>query len=96
MVDNSTPAAVGKRRRIVGDERVALGADLVRRYTAGESIRALAAATGRSYGFVHRVLAEAGVQLRKRGGPRRRKATAEQGAAAPGGASGKRAARSVD
>jgi hypothetical protein len=38
-----------------------------------ESIRALASSTGRSYGFVHRVLTESGVQLRQRGGARRRK-----------------------
>jgi predicted transcriptional regulator len=50
-----------------------LAKDLVKRYTSGESIRALAASTGRSYGFVHRVLTESGVQLRQRGGARRRK-----------------------
>jgi hypothetical protein len=33
----------------------------------------LAASTGRSYGFVHRVLTGSGVQLRQRGGARRRK-----------------------
>lgn len=49
--------------------------DLVKGYTRGESIRALAAATGRSYGFVHRVLCESGVHLRPRGSPRSRTAT---------------------
>ena len=62
-----------KGRRIVGTERQTLAKDLVKRYTSGESIRALAASTGRSYGFVHRVLTESGVQLRQRGGARRRK-----------------------
>src|SRR5258705_11400424 len=62
-----------KGRRIVGAERQTLAKDLVKRYTGGESIRALAASTGRSYGFVHRVLTESGVQLRQRGGARRRK-----------------------
>jgi hypothetical protein len=62
-----------KGRRIVGAERQTLAKDLVKRYTNGESIRALAASTGRSYGFVHRVLPESGVQLRQRGGARRRK-----------------------
>jgi hypothetical protein len=47
--------------------------DVVQRYTSGESIRSLAAATGRSYGFIHRVLTESGVQLRQRGGARRRR-----------------------
>src|SRR3954466_7202581 len=62
-----------KGRRIIGAERQTLAKDLVKRYTNGESIRALAASTGRSYGFVHRVLTESGVQLRQRGGARRRK-----------------------
>ena len=44
-----------------------------RRRGWAKSIRALAASTGRSYGFVHRVLTESGVQLRQRGGARRRK-----------------------
>jgi hypothetical protein len=63
----------GKGRRIVGAERQTLAKDIVKRYTSGESIRALAASTGRSYGFIHRVLTESGVQLRQRGGNRRRK-----------------------
>jgi hypothetical protein len=63
----------GKGRRIVGAERQTLAKDLVKRYTSGESIRSLASSTGRSYGFVHRVLSESGVQLRQRGGARRRK-----------------------
>src|SRR3954465_13800827 len=62
-----------KGRRIIGAERQTLAKDLVKRYTSGESIRALAASTGRSYGFVHRVLTESGVQLRRGGGARRRK-----------------------
>ncbi|ONI71180.1 transcriptional regulator [Actinosynnema sp. ALI-1.44] len=48
-------------------------ADLKKKYEKGASIRALAKLTGRSYGFVHRILAESGVQLRARGGgPQRR------------------------
>ncbi|WP_028649377.1 helix-turn-helix domain-containing protein [Nocardiopsis sp. CNT312] len=57
-----------KRPRVSGEERTALGAELRRRYEAGESIRMLSAATGRSYGFVRTVLEEAGVELRGRGG----------------------------
>ena len=60
-------------RRIVGQERATWGKDYVKRYSAGESIRTIAADTGRSYGFVHRVLTENGVTLRKRGGPRARR-----------------------
>ncbi|HEV2929309.1 MAG TPA: helix-turn-helix domain-containing protein [Propionibacteriaceae bacterium] len=59
-----------KGRRIVGDERAALAKELAERYAEGENIRQLAAATGRSYGFVNNVLTEAGVQLRGRGGAR--------------------------
>ncbi|MEU1232559.1 helix-turn-helix domain-containing protein [Micromonospora aurantiaca] len=66
-------APTAKGRRLIGSERQALAGELVRRYTAGESIRTLAEATGRSYGYIHRILTESGVQLRQRGGARRRK-----------------------
>ena len=39
----------------------------------GASVRALAESTGRSYGFVHRVLSETGVTLRGRGAGHRTK-----------------------
>ena len=61
-----------KGTRGTGEERSDLASDLKRRYDNGESIRALAAATGRSYGFVHRLLLEAGATLRGRGGATRR------------------------
>jgi hypothetical protein len=77
------PEPIGKGRRIVGAERQTLAKDLVKRYNAGENIRGLAASTGRSYGFINRVLHESGVQLRERGGARRRKrATSERAASA--------------
>jgi predicted transcriptional regulator len=76
MAATGTTTSTEKGRRIVGAERTTLAKDLVKRYTGGESIRALAASTGRSYGFVHRVLTESGVQLRQRGGARRRKKAA--------------------
>lgn len=60
-----------KGTRVTGADRSKLATDLRKRYTAGESIRALAAATGRSYGFIHRLLAESGVALRSRGGATR-------------------------
>ncbi|KUJ40925.1 transcriptional regulator [Streptomyces rimosus subsp. rimosus] len=50
-----------------------LAADLKEKYDSGASIRALAEETGRSYGFVHRVLSESGVTLRGRGGATRGK-----------------------
>ncbi|CAM5709506.1 hypothetical protein SFUMM280S_08101 [Streptomyces fumanus] len=46
-------------------------AALKKKYDAGASIRALAEETGRSYGFVHRMLSESGVTLRGRGGATR-------------------------
>jgi hypothetical protein len=60
-------------RRIVGQERATWAKDYVRRYGQGDSIRKIASDTGRSYGFVHRLLVESGVTLRKRGGPRPRR-----------------------
>ena len=60
MAATGTATSTEKGRRIVGAERQTLAKDLVKRYTSGESIRALAASTGRSYGFVHRVLTESG------------------------------------
>src|SRR3979409_2170538 len=69
----TTTTSTEKGRPVAGGEPQTLAKDLVKRYTSGESIRALASSTGRSYGFVHRVLTEAGVQLRQRGGARRRK-----------------------
>lgn len=55
-------------RRILGEERAAMTRDLLARYKAGESIQQLADSTGRSYGFVHRILSEGGVTFRPRGG----------------------------
>ena len=60
-----------KGTRVTGPERAEMATDLKSRYEAGESIRALAIATGRSYGFIHRILTEQGVSLRGRGGSTR-------------------------
>jgi Helix-turn-helix domain len=65
-----------KGTRVTGTERNKLATDLKKRYDSGESIRALATATGRSYGFIHRILTETGVALRGRGGATRGKAVA--------------------
>ncbi|ETK38114.1 MULTISPECIES: helix-turn-helix domain-containing protein [Streptosporangiaceae] len=62
-----------KGTRVTGADREKLASDLKKRYSAGESIRALAASTGRSYGFIHRILSESGVTLRGRGGATRGK-----------------------
>jgi predicted transcriptional regulator len=62
-----------KGARVTGDDRAKLAGELKKKYTSGSSIRALAEETGRSYGFVHRVLSESGVPLRGRGGATRGK-----------------------
>ncbi|MEV7465311.1 helix-turn-helix domain-containing protein [Streptomyces kronopolitis] len=56
------------RRLLPGAERDRVAAGLKKKYEAGASIRALAEETGRSYGGVHRLLADAGVTFRSRGG----------------------------
>jgi hypothetical protein len=65
VADTST---IRKGTRVTGADRSKLATDLKARYDAGESIRSLATATGRSYGFIHRILTETGVALRGRGG----------------------------
>ncbi|WP_078279462.1 helix-turn-helix domain-containing protein [Mycobacteroides franklinii] len=56
-----------------GAERAQERAVLKAAYEAGASIRALAAAHGHSYGYVHDALSETGTQLRGRGGTNRRR-----------------------
>jgi hypothetical protein len=65
-------ATLRKGTRVTGEDRSKLATDLRNRYAAGESIRSLATATGRSYGFIHRILTETGVALRGRGGATRK------------------------
>jgi hypothetical protein len=70
------PPVVGTlepNRPIAGRERIAVTEHCVRRYGAGDSIRSIASGLGRSYGFVHRILIEAGVTLRRRGGAMRKR-----------------------
>jgi hypothetical protein len=69
----ATVAQLKKGIRVTGAEREKLAQTLVKRYEAGASIRELAKSTGRSYGFIHRVLDESGVTLRGRGGATRSK-----------------------
>jgi hypothetical protein len=67
---------IAKNKRIVGLERAQLAATVKMKYNAGESVRGIAEDIGRSYGFVHRLLEEAGAPLRPRGGSRKRAAAA--------------------
>ena len=64
-----------KGTRVTGGERDTLTGQLKGKYERGASIRALAAESGRSYGFVHRILSESGASLRGRGGATRKKAS---------------------
>jgi hypothetical protein len=68
-------AELKKGSRVTGGDRDKLAADLKKKYEAGQSIRLLAEGSGRSYGFVHRILSESGATLRGRGGATRRKAS---------------------
>ena len=61
-----------KHARITGPQRDQLAIKLKAAYERGTSLRALAELYGRSYGFVHRLLLQAGVQMRSRGGKRLR------------------------
>jgi Helix-turn-helix domain len=63
--------ALAKGSRITGTQRTTLASQYAKRYSAGESIRKIADDAGRSFGFVHGVLKEAGVELRGRGGATR-------------------------
>jgi Helix-turn-helix domain len=73
LTKGAAVAELKKGARITGGDRNKLAADLKRRYSSGSSIRDLAGETGRSYGFVHRMLSESGVSLRGRGGATRGK-----------------------
>lgn len=63
-----TSADLGKWTKITGTDRRNLAGQLRRKYERGSSIRELAGEHGRSYGFVHTMLNEAGTTLRPRGG----------------------------
>lgn len=65
-----------KGARVTGGDRSKLADELTQKYSTGVSIRALAEETGRSYGFVHRMLTESGAELRGRGGATRAKKSA--------------------
>ncbi|WP_414169171.1 helix-turn-helix domain-containing protein [Streptoverticillium reticulum] len=65
MSDFSWPAP---RKRLKAEQQDRVTAELRKKYDAGASIRALAEESGRSYGYVHRRLAESGVTFRSRGG----------------------------
>jgi transposase len=66
------------RKQITGRDRERLTKSVVSKYRKGTSIRELADEHGRSYGFIHRLLVEAGTPLRGRGGSAGRTSGTEQ------------------
>jgi hypothetical protein len=66
-------ADLKKGARITGSDRSKLATEVRKQYEKGRSIRELADAHGRSYGFIHRLLSENDVTLRGRGGATRGK-----------------------
>jgi DNA-directed RNA polymerase specialized sigma24 family protein len=57
-------------QRLPENQRGKIGAELLRRYEQGRSVREICAETGYSIGRVRRLLQEAGVTFRARGGAR--------------------------
>jgi hypothetical protein len=62
-----------KGQRVIGPARDAMTGQAKEMYAAGNDIRLIAEHLGRSYGFVHRILTEAAVEFRSRGGNHRSK-----------------------
>lgn len=60
------------RPRLKGEERARTARELARRYAAGASIRTVADEQGMSYGTTRKLILEAKVPLRGRGGRVRR------------------------
>lgn len=56
------------QKRTPAGQRARIETELRKKYDAGASIRAIAEETGRSYGWIHGVLGDAGVIFRQRGG----------------------------
>jgi hypothetical protein len=86
-----TETTLTKGQHITGSARERLAADLKKRYEKRASIRQLAEDLGRSYGFVHRLLVEAGTTFRGHDGNPSTNDTRRSSARAAG--SGARASR---
>jgi hypothetical protein len=59
-------------KRLSGEDRAGVGDELLNRYENGKSIRDICAETGYSIGRTRRLLQEAGVEFRQRGGANHR------------------------
>ncbi|MFI0915229.1 helix-turn-helix domain-containing protein [Streptomyces abikoensis] len=62
------PQPQPQKTYLTGNDRLDEARRLAARYNAGETIRAIAQDTGRSYGSVHQLLRLAKVRFRQRGG----------------------------
>jgi hypothetical protein len=62
---------IEKRKRVSGKQRDEASLRIILAYEEGSSIRSIATEWGRSYGWVHRLLADGGVRFRPRGGNQR-------------------------
>ncbi len=72
-VKKSEIPQLSRGQRLTDDARHNLGQQLLERYQAGASIRDLRDETGYSLGRIRRLLLEAGVEFRGRGGGHPRK-----------------------
>lgn len=61
---------LSKHKRVTGADREQIGAEMRAQYGRGASIRELAEAHGRSFGWVNNVLRDVGATIRPRGGAR--------------------------
>ena len=59
---------LARNQRVTGSERTKLSNELLKRYQKGQSIREICSETGYSIGRVRRLLVDAGVEFRGRGG----------------------------
>lgn len=66
------PEPKGSRLWVTDAERERIAVRWVAAYQKGASIRDIARKANRSYGMVHRVLADAGIEFRSRGGARKK------------------------
>ncbi|MDD7935774.1 helix-turn-helix domain-containing protein [Actinomycetospora straminea] len=73
VANAGSKAPTSKGGRAQHADRAALARYLVERYAAGVSLMRLSEDTGRSFGHVRRLLLDAGVTLRPRGGSRPRR-----------------------
>lgn len=67
MTTAETPTAT-PRQRLTADDRSIMSASMAEDYNGGMSVRSCSEKYGRSYGAAHRMLSEAGVTMRARGG----------------------------